>query len=180
MAFNGTPVRDPAEVTVRVAEEFFPREFERYNEGEAPRLEVRIHGPFQVEVDPPDLLDPEASTFELWRRSMNYVRYFERLGADLGVDFDDYDVRMVVVFVPGEQFEQIEAGSLASPSRRFGVVYLNLFHLDYTYSALTLMHEMGHAFGASDKYDYDSFLAVWPEGYAAPDEVRLFPRSTRS
>ncbi len=176
MAFNGTPVREPAEVTVHAAESFFPQEFERYNEGESARVEVRVHGPFPAEVDPPDLYDADASTFELWRRSVSYVSYFEDLASELGVDFDDYDVRMVVIFVPGEQDEQIEAGSLASPSKRFGVVYLNLFHMDHTYSALTLLHEMGHAFGASDKYDYDTFLARWPHGYVAPGQVPVFPQ----
>lgn len=176
MAFNGTPVREPAEVTVKCVEEFFPREFERYNEGQSARVELHVSGPYQVEVDPPDVYDPDASAVTLMWRSLRYHRYFQGLAEGLGVDFDDYDARMVAVFVPGDESEQIEAGSMASRGRRFGVVYLNLAHMDYTYSALTLVHEIGHTFGATDKYDYDSFLAVWPAGFADPTRSPAFPQ----
>lgn len=176
MAFNGTPVREPAEVTVECVEEFFPREFERYNEGQSVRVELHVSGPFQVAIDPPDVYDPDASTATLMWRSLQYHRYFEKLAEGLGVDFEDYDARMVAVFVSGDHDAQIEAGSMASRGRRFGVVYLNLAHLDYTYSALTLLHEIGHTFGATDKYDADSFLAVWPQGYADPTRTPAFPQ----
>jgi len=176
MAFNGTPVQQPAEATVRCVEEFFAREFERYQQGKAAQVELHLAGPYQVDLDPPDVYDPEASATTLMWRSWQYHRYFKKLAQGLGVEFGDYDVRMVAVFLPGDQDEQIEAGSVASRSRRFGVVYLNLFHMDYTYSALTLLHEIGHTFGAMDKYDYGSFLAVWPEGYAAPEQTPVFPQ----
>jgi len=176
MAFNGTPVQEPAEVTVKCVEEFFPREFARYNEGEAAHVELHVSGPYQVEIDPPDVYDADASAATLMWRSLQYHRYFKKLAAGLGVDFRDYDARLVAVFVAGDQDEQIEAGSMASRGRRFGVVFLNLYHMDYTYSALTLLHEIGHTFGASDKYDYDTFLAVWPEGYAEPERSPVFPQ----
>ncbi len=176
MAFNGTPVREPFPLNAYCVQDFFADEYERYHPGSRPRVELHLIGPYPVALDPPDLQDPDASTLRLMARSMRYYRYFERLGADLGVDFDAYHVRAVAIFQPGYEFEQIEALSLASPRRRFGVVHFNLNHLDPEYSGLTLLHELAHAFGASDKYDMDSFHAVWPQGYAEPGRSPVYPQ----
>lgn len=176
MAFNGTPVREPFALNAYCVQDFFADEYERYHPGSRPRVELHLIGPYAVPLDPPDLHDPDASSSQLLVRSMRYYRYFERLGADLGVDFDAFDVRAVAIFEPGYEYEQIEALSLASPRRRFGVIRLNLNHLDPEYSGLTLLHELAHAFGASDKYDMDSFHAVWPQGYVEPDRHPVHPQ----
>ena len=111
----------------------------------------------------------------LWR-TLAFYRYFDQLADGLGVDFDDFDVRAVAIFRPGFRFEQIEALSLASPRRRFGVVQLHLSNMDPHYSALTLLHELAHTFGASDKYDPGTFYAMWPQGYADPYREPVFPQ----
>jgi len=168
MAFNGTSVREPAAVDAFCVETYFEREFARYSDESMARVELRIAGPFPVAVAPPDVGDPDASALTLMWRNLQYYKYFDELAADLGVDFDDYDVRMVAVLVTDDTSGQVEAGSMASRSRRFGVVYLDMHGMDLTYSALTLLHEIGHAFGATDKYDADTYRAVWPRGYADP------------
>ena len=176
MAFNGTPVREPFPLNAYCVQDFFADEYERYHPGDRPRVELHLIGPYEVKVDPPDLHDPDASTWQLTWRAMNFYRYFERVAADLGVDFDAYHVRAVAIFEPGYDHEQIEAMSLASPRRRFGVVRFNLNHLDPEYSGLTLLHELAHAFGASDKYDPDLYQAVWPQGFVEPDRHPVYPQ----
>ncbi len=176
MAFNGTPVRDPFPLNAYCVQDFFADEYERYHPGDRPRVELHLIGPYEVTLEPPDLHDPDASTWQLTWRAMRYYRYFEQLGEDLGVDFDAYHVRAVAIFEPGYRYEQIEAMSLASSRRRFGVVRFNLNHLDPEYSGLTLLHELAHAFGASDKYDPDLYQAVWPHGFAEPDRSPVYPQ----
>jgi hypothetical protein len=176
MAFNGTPVREPADVDVFCVETFFAREFGRYSAEPPPSVELRRSGPHPVAIAPPDVGDPDASLPTLMWRNLQYFRYFEDLAADLGVDFDEYDVRMVLVLVSGDMSGQVEAQSLASRTRRFGVVYLSMEDLDYTYSGLTLLHEIAHAFGATDKYDPDTYWAAWPQGYADPHREPVHPQ----
>lgn len=176
MAFNGTPVREPADVDVFCVETFFTREFGRYSDETPPDVELRRSGPHPVAIAPPDVSDPDASSFSLMWRNLQYYRYFEHLAADLGVDFDDYDARMVMVLVEDDTSGQVEALSLASRSRRFGVVFLSMEDLDYTYSGLTLLHEIAHAFGATDKYGLDTYRAAWPQGYADPHRAPVHPQ----
>ncbi len=176
MAFNGTPVREPADVDVFCVETFFAREFARYSAEPPPSVELRRAGPHPVALAPPDVGDPEASLPVLMWRNLQYFRYFEDLADDLGVDFDEYDVRMVLVLVTDDTSGQVEAQSLASRTRRFGVVYLSMEDLDYTYSGLTLLHEVAHAFGATDKYDPDTYRASWPLGYADPHRAPVHPQ----
>ena len=38
------------------------------------------------------------------------------------------------------------------------------------------MHELLHAFGASDKYDAATGQPLYPQGYAAPNQKPLFPQ----
>ena len=176
MAFNGTPVREPADVDVTCVESFFAREFGRYSQDPPPKIELRRSGPHTVALAPPDVGDPDASLPTLMWRNLQYFRYFEDLAADLGLDFDEYDVRMVMVLVTDDTSGEVEAQSLASRSRRFGVVYLSMEDLDYTYSGLTLLHEIAHAFGATDKYDPDTYQAIWPQGYADPQRAPRHPQ----
>ena len=176
MAFNGTPVREPAPVDAFCVETYFEREFARYSDEPMARVELRRAGPYPLALAPPDVGDPDASLPTLMWRNLQYYQYFEGVAADLGLDFDDYDVRMVAVLVGDDLSGQIEAGSMASRSKRFGVVFLDMHSMDPTYSALTLLHEIGHAFGATDKYDLDTYHAVWPQGYADPLLVPAHPQ----
>ena len=43
---------------------------------------------------------------------------------------------------------------------------------------IVLVHELLHAFGASDKYDYVTGQPKYPEGYAYPDQKPLYPQMT--
>lgn len=41
---------------------------------------------------------------------------------------------------------------------------------------IVVVHELLHAFGASDKYDYVTGQPKYPEGYAYPDQKPLYPQ----
>ena len=42
---------------------------------------------------------------------------------------------------------------------------------------IVLVHELLHAFGASDKYDLATGQPMYPVGYAFPDQQPLFPQA---
>ncbi|MCK6528329.1 hypothetical protein L6R50_12500 [Myxococcota bacterium] len=175
LAFNGHPVlpESPA-VTVDAIGEFYEREYRRYQPKGQPVVEVTVSGPHEVRVDPPDVDDPSiSSAVRLWR-SLTYYWYFRSLGRTLGVDFDRFDIRLVALFAPAGDSGQREAESMASRKQRFGVVHLDLAG-DWFYALLTLIHEMGHTLGASDKYD-EQYLGAWPYGFAEPDRRPPFPQ----
>jgi len=142
-----------------------------------PELEVEfvISGPHAVQVDPPDLDSPDLTTWERLTRSVGYYGYFERLASRLGADFGDYDARLVLLLEPGAGAD-LESRSLADPRHRFGVVRLEPEVRDPGYALITLLHELGHTFGATDKYDPSTYLAVWPEGFAEPGRTPVLPQ----
>jgi hypothetical protein len=84
-------------------------------------------------------------------------------------------VRVVVLLERAAQGQDVEAGSAASSNYRFGLVRLNEQVPDPRYAVLTVLHEVVHALGATDKYD-DSFRAVFPDGYAEPYRDPLHPQ----
>ncbi len=142
-----------------------------------PDLEVEfvIAGPHSVLVDPPNLDSPGITGWERLTRAVGYYRYFDRLASQLGVDFDDYDARLVLLLESGAGSD-LESRSRADPRHRFGVVHLEPELRDPGYALITLLHELGHTFGATDKYDPSTFLAVWPEGFAEPERTPPLPQ----
>lgn len=176
MAFNGHPVlREEPAVTLKAIGEFYEREYRRYQPKGQPVVEVTVSGPHAVRVEPPAVDDPSISSPVLLWRSLTYYWYFRSLGRTLGVDFDRFDIRLVALFAPAGDSGQREAESMASRKQRFGVVHLDLAG-DWFYALLTLIHEMGHTLGASDKYD-EQYLGVWPYGFAEPDRRPVFPQA---
>ena len=45
-----------------------------------------------------------------------------------------------------------------------------------THNNLIIAHELLHIFGATDKYDLSTGLAIFPEGYAEPSKKPLYPQ----
>jgi hypothetical protein len=41
---------------------------------------------------------------------------------------------------------------------------------------IVITHEFLHTLGASDKYDFANNQPVYPEGYAIPEQLPLFPQ----
>jgi hypothetical protein len=134
-----------------------------------------VSGPHAVPIDPPDLAESGLVGWRRGLRALSYYWYWRRLAADLGADFEGFDARLVVLLEP-DASRDIESGSVADPKQRFGVVRLDADLPDPNYAAITLLHELGHALGAGDKYDPTTYRARWPEGFAEPGRTPVFPQ----
>jgi len=170
---NGTA--PSADATFETAEQWLAREYAGYAPSHPPlTVDFDVSGPHRVEVDAPDVDEPGLGRWEVLRRGFAFYWYYRALAADLGSPFGGYDAR-VVVLLDGAGGDA-EAMSMADRNQRFGVVHLDPGVPDPTYALLTFLHELGHTLGATDKYDPDTFLAVFPDGFAQPHRQPLFPQ----
>lgn len=66
--------------------------------------------------------------------------------------------------------------STALEKGRIGAVNLYASKKQNEQNQIVLVHELLHAFGASDKYDTATGQPLYPQGYAAPNQKPLFPQ----
>jgi hypothetical protein len=57
-----------------------------------------------------------------------------------------------------------------------GVVHLFATRAQDAQNRIVIAHELLHTFGATDKYDPDSGLPLYPEGYADPEQSPRYPQ----
>ncbi len=166
---------DSADATLRTAEAWLANEYASYAPSHPPlTVSLEVSGPHAVAISPPDLSEPDLGRWELMKRAFAFYWYYRGLARDLGADFGDYDARVVVLLDGGGG--DAEAMSLADRKQRFGVVHLDPEVPDPNYALVTVLHELMHALGATDKYDPDTFLATWPEGFVQPHRDPVFPQ----
>mgnify|MGYP000858019821 FL=1 len=67
--------------------------------------------------------------------------------------------------------------STALENGRIGSVNLFASKKQAAQNKIVLVHELLHAFGATDKYDLATGQPVYPAGYAFPDQKPLFPQA---
>ncbi|MEX5443936.1 hypothetical protein WCE14_11280 [Acinetobacter schindleri] len=67
--------------------------------------------------------------------------------------------------------------STALQKGRIGSVNLFASRKQTEQNKIVLVHELLHAFGASDKYDLATGQPMYPVGYAFPDQQPLFPQA---
>ena len=67
--------------------------------------------------------------------------------------------------------------STALEKGRIGAVNLYASKKQNEQNQIVLVHELLHAFGASDKYDAATGQPLYPQGYAAPNQQPLFPQA---
>jgi hypothetical protein len=74
------------------------------------------------------------------------------------------------------QFNRILKHSTALEKGRIGSVNLFASSKQAQQNQIVLVHELLHAFGASDKYDLNTGLPLYPQGYADPHLQPLYPQ----
>ncbi len=74
------------------------------------------------------------------------------------------------------QFNRILKHSTALEKGRIGSVNLFASSKQTQQNQIVLVHELLHAFGASDKYDLNTGLPLYPQGYADPHLQPLYPQ----
>ena len=74
------------------------------------------------------------------------------------------------------QFNRILKHSTALEKGRIGSVNLFASSKQAQQNQIVLVHELLHAFGASDKYDLNTGLPLYPQGYTDPHLQPLYPQ----
>ena len=67
--------------------------------------------------------------------------------------------------------------STALENGRIGSVNLFAAQKQSEQNKIVLVHELLHAFGATDKYDLATGLPIYPNGYADPKQLPLYPQT---
>ena len=107
-----------------------------------------------------------TSPFQMAWESWRYARYFSRTASDFGVAFDDFAVKVFVIY--SSRRGDMAAESRGSKKGRTAVVYVSTGEQNPAYAVLTVAHEIAHALGAQDAYDPNTYRSRFPEGFAEP------------
>jgi hypothetical protein len=171
-ALNGEPVRGYDGPSLKDLATWFDEEHRRYTHSSFPYAQITVRGPWLEHVEPPDI--GAAPWWRVGVDSFRYVRYFEDLSRDHGIDPGDFGVRTSVVFTVGD-------GDLASHSRgseeaRLAVAYVALDEANPAYALASVAHEICHALGARDLYEPETMLPSYPEGFMEPFQKPLYPQ----
>lgn len=145
---------------------------------EAKRYGIALDHPFEVYLAPPLEGDPpkppeNASILDsvLWSLKLRYWAW--------GNDNWDGPVPDIKVYLRlfSVKNRQVLEHSLGLQKGMIGVVN-GFASIDYqAQNDFVIAHEVLHTLGASDKYDLDTNQPQWPDGYAEPSNVPLFPQS---
>lgn len=148
-------------------EAFFGREARRYG--------LALDRPVHVELYPapgtaPPELDPGTSLpgRMLWSLRARY--YAWRAAGDSLADIEIF----VLYHDPGRT--NAVPHSLGLQKGLFGIVHAYADPAADATNDIVIAHEVMHTVGASDKYDLDSTLPLFPGGYADPDASPLYPQ----
>jgi hypothetical protein len=155
-------------------EQWYASEYERYTGREHDTVRLRIFGPWREQVNPPSLGDEGVSWWKVAWRAYEYPRYFHAIARRHGEEPDDVDARVYVVY--GRSEGDLAAHSRGSSKGRVAVAFVNLGDPNPAYAQVTVAHELAHILGAEDLYDPDTFLPIYPEGYAEPHREPRFPQ----
>ncbi len=151
---------------------FFDKERQRYTGHSSPAIHLSVRGPWMERPSPPSPDEGDSLLSAVWS-SLRYARYWRRLGESHGVSHRRYPIRLFVVFT--EEGGDQAAYSRADEGGRLAITYISLEETNPTYAVLTMIHELAHALGASDKYD-EWGHAVYPEGYVEPYREDIYPQ----
>ncbi len=150
--------------------EYFITEAERY---ELPLAEpAKILLAPQVEAIPPS--PPESGNplaVMWWSLKMRWWVF----RSDNFPDGPSPEIRLFTLYHAPHSGEQLE-NSLGIRKGMFGVVHAYADYGLQPKNHVVIAHEMLHTLGASDKYDPDTQLPRFPDGFADPEQSPLYPQ----
>lgn len=84
-------------------------------------------------------------------------------------------IRMYLLFHDPKTYKRLSHSSALNKGR---LGYVNLFGSKNSHPSnlVVLAHEMLHTLGATDKYDLNTTLPMFPDGFAEPDKQPLYPQ----
>ena len=150
---------------------------DRWMRREARRYELLLEHPTQVQLGPEvDSLPPMLSDIRnpiqtvWWGLKMRWWA-----ATNTPDDMSNLErVRMFVIFQQGKKGEALPH-SLGLQKGLLGVVYAFSDKRQAAQNNIVIGHELLHTVGAIDKYD-NRGMPVFPEGFADPDRVPLYPQ----
>lgn len=150
--------------------EFLAREAQRYglaqNNPVQLRLAAEIHE--RPPVAPPN---GERLAVMLWSLQMRYWAWrMQRT-----IDGPPSDIQVFVQYFDPQQTHRV-AHSLGLQKGLIGVVNAFASRKLAGQNNVVIAHELLHTVGATDKYDPTNSLPVYPQGYADPGRVPLYPQ----
>ncbi len=150
---------------------FLDRESANYGIFLAPVLQFQMASPSESLPPPlPERLSPIA--VGLWSLKMRWWAW--RMDANDGLV--GADIQLFVLYHDKSVGEELEM-SVAMRKGRFGLVNAYASKRMNRTNQVVMAHELLHVFGATDKYLMGNLEPEYPFGYAAPQQVPLFPQS---
>lgn len=135
-------------------------------------LERPVHIELYPQVsEPPPTLDPGASLPGRMWWSLKARYYSWRVAGDKLAR-----VRIFVLYHDPERTHAVPH-SLGLQKGLLGIVYAYADQTADATNSVVVAHELMHTLGATDKYDPQTNLPVFPQGYGEPDAEPRFPQS---
>lgn len=145
---------------------FIEGQSERYSGKNLPSVRIRLAE--EIKAPPPTLPAGRQSALSsiLWslrlrHYTFEHTPFWDSLGK----------IRLFVVYHRGEDGKALQH-SLGLHKGLVGVVHAFAQAKQNAQNNVVIAHELFHALGASDKYDADNNLPVYPEGFGDPDGTR--------
>jgi hypothetical protein len=145
-------------------------EYARHTGRDFTPVELTVRGPVRASSPPPSA-DGDGA-FALIRHSIALWRWTSALDARARVEFG-YDSRIYLVLAPSDRIAFVEGES--EYRGRVGVAQAALGPTSVDFALFVAAHELFHTLGATDKYDGVG-RALFPQGFAEPRRVPLFPQ----
>jgi hypothetical protein len=150
--------------------EYFTEEAEQYQVGLRRPIEVQL-GAIVDEIPPAPPNDRSILSTIIWSLKFKYFAWGHSPEVNVKPDIRLYLLYYDPVTSPSLSY------STALNKGRIGRV--NLFG-DSTYAKQNLViiaHELLHTLNATDKYDLNTTLPIYPDGFAEPDKEPLYPQN---
>src|SRR5690606_24650010 len=107
----------------------------------------------------------------LWSLKFRYYAWKQHQSGDISAS-----VTLYLNYYDPERIKVLKH-STALEKGRIGSVNLFASQKSTERNQVVVVHELLHAFGASDKYELGSGQPIYPIGYAFPDQQPLFPQA---
>ena len=151
---------------------------EAYFSGQAQRYGVTLEQPFRLELGPQvdnDMpkLAPTPSMLDtlIWSLKMRW--FAARI--DSGSGRPSPDIKLLALYYEQSE-ETVLDRSTALERGLIAVAKLYAGRSSQGTNQVVMAHELLHTLGATDKYDLDTNLPIYPDGYANPTLQPLYPQ----